>query len=208
MLKQRRRFIAFSLGSLALAPLSALAARLIETPDQTAGPFYPAELPLDTDNDLIRIEGHPHRAKGIATNVTGRILSPSGEAIADAKVEIWQCDANGRYHHPDDTNDAPLDEHFQAYGSTITDDEGRYRFRTIKPVPYPGRTPHIHYRVTTPGGNQLNTQLYIAGEPGNETDFVFRQIGSRERQQSVVAEFLPNPDDSAELMAHWDVVVA
>ena len=207
MHKNRRRFLSLSASSLALAPLAATAGKLVVTPDQTAGPFYPAELPLDTDNDLIQIEGHAERAKGTATNVVGRVLSPSGDPIADAKVEIWQCDANGKYHHPDDENDVPMDEHFQAYGSTVTDADGRYRFRTIKPVPYPGRVPHIHYRVTTPGGNQLNTQMYIAGFEGNEDDFVFQHIGDEKRQKSVLAEFKPNPDDSAELMAEWDVVV-
>lgn len=207
MSNNRRHFIQLGLGSLAAVPLAAAAGKLIETPDQTAGPFYPAELPLDSDNDLIQIEGHAQQARGTSTNVIGRVLSPDGDPIADARVEIWQCDANGKYHHPDDENDVPMDEHFQAYGATTTDTKGRYRFRTIKPVPYPGRVPHIHYRVTTPGGNQLNTQLYIAGFEGNEEDFVFRHIGDRKRQQSVVAEFKPSPDDSAELLAEWDVVV-
>ncbi len=204
----RRQFLALGAGGLALAPLSAAAGPLLATPDQTTGPFYPAELPLDSDNDLVWIDGHDTPATGVATNVIGRVLTPRGAPIADATVEIWQCNAFGRYHHPKDPNEAPLDEHFQSYGKTVTDADGRYRFRTIKPVPYPGRVPHIHYQVTTPEGSTLATQLYIAGYPGLEEDGVFRRIEGEARRQSVQAEFGPNPDDSAELLAEWDVVVA
>lgn len=207
-MKTRRTFIKLGASSLAVAPLAAAAGALVGTPDQTTGPFYPKELPLDSDNDLVWIEGHQQPAKGVATNLIGRVITPKSQPIAGARVEIWQCDANGRYHHPDDPNSAPLDEDFQAFGSTTTDADGRYRFRTIKPVPYPGRVAHIHYRVTTPGGSQLATQLYIAGDPGLEWDFVFMSIEGEERRASVQAEFRPNPDDSAELLAEWDVVVA
>ena len=207
-MKYRRHFIKLGVSSLALAPLAAAAGSLVQTPDQTTGPFYPHELPLDSDNDLIWIEGRDQPARGISTNVVGRVLTPAGQPISGARVEIWQCDANGRYHHPGDRNTAELDENFQAYGSTVTDADGRYRFRTIKPVPYPGRVPHIHYKVTTPGGNQLATQLYIQGDPGLERDGVFRSIKGEERRASVQAAFRPNPDDSAELLAEWNVVIA
>lgn len=204
----RRKFLTLSAGSIALAPLAASAGPMLATPDQTAGPFYPKELPLDSDNDLLWIEGHEQAATGISTNVIGRVKTPEGEPIADAIVEIWQCNAFGRYHHPDDSHDAPLDENFQAFGKTITDAEGRYRFRTIKPVPYPGRVPHIHFRVVTPGGNELATQLYIAGDPDLEDDFVFRGIKGDARRQSVQAVFKANPDDSAVMLAEWDLVIA
>ncbi len=209
---RRRTFLKLGAGSLALAPLmaplAATAGPLLETVDQTTGPFYPDELPLDRDNDLVWIEGHDEPAKGVHTNVVGRVLTPRGEPIAGATVEIWQCDANGGYHHPDDPNDVERDDNFQAYGKTVTDDAGRYRFRTIKPVSYPGRVPHIHYQVTTPEGSQLATQLYIAGHPGLEEDGVFRRIQGEARRQGVQAEFGPNPDDSAELLAEWDVIIA
>jgi len=204
----RRTFLKLGAGGLALAPLAAAAGPLLATVDQTAGPFYPRDLPLDRDNDLLWIEGHDRPATGVPTNLIGRVITPRGEPIAGARVEIWQCNAFGRYHHPDDRNDAPIDEHFQAFGRTRTDAEGRYRFRTIKPVPYPGRVPHIHYRVITPEGGELATQLYIAGWPGLEADGVFRRIQSEARRQGVQAEFRPNPDDSAELLAEWDVVMA
>ncbi len=204
----RRRFLSFTAAGSMLS-LGSLAAGndLIFTPRQTAGPFYPETIPLDSDNDLVQVKGKNAIAKGTITNVYGHVLDRQGEPVTDATVEIWQCDANGRYHHPDDSNDAPLDENFQAYGKTQTDAEGRYRFRTIKPVPYPGRTPHIHYRITTPGGDQLTTQMYIDGFAGNQRDGLFRRLGSEQRQKAVSASFVDNPDDSAELMARWDVVM-
>ena len=207
-MSKRREFLILGGSGLALAPLAGIAGPLLPTVDQTTGPFYPDELPLDSDNDLLWIDGHDQPASGTPTNVVGRVKNVRGKPIAGARVEIWQCDANGRYHHPGDRNDAPLDEHFQAFGSTTTDSEGRYRFRTIKPVPYPGRVPHIHFRVVTPDGEELATQLYVAGDPGLETDGVFRRIEGETRRQGVQAEFRPNPDDSAELLAEWDVVMA
>lgn len=185
-----------------------MAGPLLPTVDQTTGPFYPDEIPLDDDNDLLWIAGHDQPATGTPTNVIGRIITVRGKPIEGARVEIWQCNAFGRYHHPRDRNDAPLDEHFQAFGRTMTDAEGRYRFRTIKPVPYPGRVPHIHFRVVTPDGGELATQLYIAGHPSNAADGVFRRIEGETRRQGVQAAFRPNPDDSAELLAEWDVVMA
>lgn len=203
----RRNFLRLGVGSIATITSIAVSANLVSTPKQTAGPFYPASLPLDSDNDLVQISGHENSAKGVVTNILGKVLDSEGQPLADSKVEIWQCDANGRYHHPDDSNSAPLDEDFQAYGSTISDADGRYRFRTIKPVPYPGRTPHIHFRVSTPGGDQLTTQMYIDGYTDNQKDGLFKRLGSPARQQAASAVFANNPDDSAELMAHWNIVL-
>jgi protocatechuate 3,4-dioxygenase beta subunit len=184
----------------------AAAEALRATPRQTAGPFYPRDFPLDSDNDLVRVEGRSGTAKGIVSNVYGRIVDAQGRPISGAKVEIWQCDANTRYHHIDDQNDAELDENFQGYGFTATDGDGRYRFRTIKPVKYPGRTPHIHFRVTSGTSTELTTQLYVRGEPANGSDGLFRRLG--EQQARVLADFVRSDDESAELMARFDVVVA
>lgn len=204
----RRILLRQTVGTLTLAPLVTAAGPLLTTPDQTKGPFYPDALPLDDDNDLLWIEGHDQPAAGISTNLVGRVMTPRGRPVPGATVEIWQCNAFGRYHHPDDRQDAPLDEHFQGFGRTVTDGEGRYRFRTIRPVPYPGRVPHIHVRVVTPAGSELATQLYIAGWPSLERDGVYRRIGSEAQRQSVLAEFRPSPDPSADLLAEWDIVVA
>lgn len=203
----RRQFLvglAATSGALLLpAPLLRAAGQLDPTPPQTAGPFYPDELPLDRDNDLIRINDGG-KAKGVISNVYGRVLDRSGAPVPEARVEIWQCDANGRYHHQDDRADGELDPNFQGFGATTTDADGRYRFRTIKPVAYPGRTPHIHFKIKGGGFENLTTQLYLAEHPQNSEDWIFQQIGT---PALVQAEFVPSTSESAELEANWDVVL-
>lgn len=200
---QRRRLILGLSGILLCGP--ALAGRLVPTPDQTAGPFYPLEPPLEEDNDLTRVRGRPGVAKGRIVDLEGRILDPDGRPIQGARVEIWQCDANGRYHHPHDQG-GPLDPNFQGFGHDLTDQQGRYRFRTIRPVPYPGRTPHIHYAVFVPGQRPFTTQLYVEGEPRNEGDFLFRGLPA-ERRALVLAEFRAARGSRAELTARFDIVL-
>lgn len=136
-------------GSLAVAgtlwllgPNASLASTLLPTLRQTPGPFYPLSFSQDADNDLVHVAGHQGTAQGTITRITGRILDPKGRPISGARVEIWQCDANGRYHYVRDGRaDQRLDDNFQGYGATTTDTSGRYQFLTIRPVPYPGRTP-------------------------------------------------------------------
>ncbi len=195
------------LGALALTLTGAArAAGLAPTPRQTAGPFYPLEPPLEDDNDLTRVRGADGPAEGRITELGGRVLDADGRAIAGARVEIWQCDARGRYHHPYDRGPAP-DPRFQGFGHDVTDALGRYRFRTIRPVPYPGRTPHVHYAVHVPGQAPFITQLYVAGEPLNERDFLFRSIAP-ERRRLVLAEFAPARVPGVELTARFDLVLA
>lgn len=183
----RRRIIGGVTAAAGLLPLRRAWAVLLPTPAQTSGPFYPEQLPLDSDNDLVRVEGQAAQALGTVTHIGGRVLDRNGRAVAGARVEIWQCDANGRYHHPRDDNPAPLDTGFQGFGKTASAADGSYRFRTIKPVPYPGRTPHIHFAVIAPGAEPLVTQMYVAGEPGNATDFVFNRIDATARERVLVA---------------------
>ncbi len=182
------------------------AAQLL-TPRQTEGPFYPLRLPLDSDNDLVVVDGASGRAGGTWSNVVGQILDEHGRPVRNARVEIWQCDANGRYHHRDDPRDVAIDQNFQGFGATTTDDRGAYRFRTIKPVLYPGRTPHIHFKIKGPDFEALTTQMYVAGEPTNERDGLYRRIPEGLRH-SITIEFEPNPDESAELIAKFDIVIA
>jgi protocatechuate 3,4-dioxygenase beta subunit len=189
-----------------MGPVAAAEALLRPTPAQTAGPFYPPELPLDDDADLTRVEGTRGRATGRVTDLNGRVVDVSGRPLAGARVEIWQCDANGRYRHPAERGTAPVDTRFQGHGHTVTDAQGRYRFRTIRPVPYPGRTPHIHAAVLPRGGEPLVTQIYIEGEPGNQEDFLFRRIPV-ERRELVVAAFRPTDQPNAELSARFDFVL-
>src|SRR5437764_13141877 len=165
----RRHFTA-GLGA-ALLARSAFAADLIATPAQTEGPFYPTAFPADTDMDLVQVRGQAAQAMGTVLHLQGRVLDASGKPIAGAMVEIWQCDAQGLYDHPRQPGRARRDQAFQGYGRMLVDAEGRYSFRTLKPVAYPGRTPHIHFKVATAAGSQLTSQFYIAGESQNESDF-------------------------------------
>ncbi len=175
------------------------------TPAQTAGPFYPEQPPLDDDNDLTQVRGRAQRALGTVSDVGGRILDVNGRPLAGVRVEIWQCDANGRYHHPRDRGGAP-DENFQGFGRTRTDGAGRYRFRTIRPVPYPGRTPHIHFAVWARGARPFTTQLYVAGEPRNAQDFLFNAIPVTQRHL-VLAELRPGAAAGAAPAAEFDIVL-
>jgi protocatechuate 3,4-dioxygenase beta subunit len=182
--------------------------RLLATPSQSAGPFYPVELPLDDDNDLTRVAGHAGVALGQLTELSGRVLDLNGRPVADARIEIWQCDANGRYRHPRERGQSPRDENFQGHGHTLTDEAGRYRFRTIRPVPYPGRTPHIHIAVLPAQSPSLVTQLYVKGEPRNSGDFLFNRVPA-ERRHQVQADFLPAGKHMPEvqLKAEFDLVL-
>lgn len=198
-----RRYFLLSLAACSL-PVSG-AQRLL-TPSQTAGPFYPDTLPLDSDNDLVRVAGESSPALGEVTDLSGRLLDRNGQPLRGVRIEIWQCDANGRYHHPRDRGGMPRDGGFQGFGFTRADEQGRYRFRTIRPVPYPGRTPHIHVAVFPEGRKPFVTQLYVAGEPGNGDDFLYRRIAP-ELRELVTAEFRPGADAGVEWLAEKDIIL-
>ncbi|HVL58548.1 MAG TPA: protocatechuate 3,4-dioxygenase [Burkholderiaceae bacterium] len=188
-----------------LLPRIALAARLEPTPRQSRGPFYPVDPPQELAHDLI-IERDGQRAAGNPVWVSGRVIDVDGRPQPNALVEIWQCNAAGRYHHPADRTPAPIDPLFRGYGRTLTDADGRYRFRTIQPVPYTGRTPHIHYQVSTDGALRLVTQLYVRGHPGNERDFLFRNL-SASQQQLVLTDFEPPAAGTDTRQARFDLVL-
>ena len=189
-----------------LAPFGALTRVLEPTPRQPAGPFYPTELPLDDDSDLTRVAGREAPANGRITDLTGRVIDLQGRPLEGRRVEIWQCDANGRYRHPRDAGQAPGDPGFQGHGHALTDGGGRFRFRTIRPVPYPGRTPHIHVAVFPPEGSAFVTQLYVAGDPRNAEDFLYRRVPA-ERRHLVTTPFEPAVEGEAELAARFDIVL-
>ncbi len=203
----RRRLLGAATALLGLG-LSSVQAQPLPTPPQTRGPFYPRDLPLDRDNDLVTVAGHDAQAQGRISNVVGRVLDQRGRPLAQARVEIWQCDANGRYHHPGDRRDVPLDPHFQGYGQFITGADGGYRFRTIQPVPYPGRAPHIHFAVSGPGFGPLVTQMYVADAPENQGDFLLNNIRDPALRRQVLVAFTPDPGGGDELLARFDVVLA
>jgi protocatechuate 3,4-dioxygenase beta subunit len=201
--KRRRLLIA---GAALLAPFPTVAKVLEPTPRQPAGPFYPAELPLDDDNDLTRVSGHSGLAEGTICDLSGKVVDVNGLPLASHRVEIWQCDANGRYRHPRDPGDAPLDPAFQGHGHALTDGEGRYRFRTIRPVPYPGRTPHIHMAVFSPDGPPFVTQLYVAGDPRNAEDFLYQRLPA-DRRHLVTVPFEKTSGGEATLAARFEIVL-
>ena len=197
-----------ALGGLFWTAPGAFAEALTRTPSQTEGPFYPDKLPLDTDNDLLVLNNAATPALGVVSYVGGRILDARGEPVRDATVEIWQCDANGAYLHSGTGNADKKDRNFQGYGRFLTGRTGEYLFRTIKPVSYPGRSPHIHYKISRGGKALLTTQCYIKGHPQNEKDGVIRGIRDPAALASVMVDFAPLPGAKAgELAGTFDVVL-
>jgi protocatechuate 3,4-dioxygenase beta subunit len=204
-----RRQMLMGAGALLAAPRLVLAQTpLVVTPGQTEGPFYPVTFPADVDGDLVRVRGQAAQALGKITHVSGRVRDRKGNLVKGATVEIWQCDANGIYDHPGDNGQRRRDTAFQGYGRVQVDGDGRYAFRTIKPVPYPGRTPHIHFKVGAPGAGRLTTQMYVAGEPQNDTDGVLRRIRDRQARDSLIVRLDPGDDlEAGALKGNFDIVL-
>lgn len=205
----RRRFLyqAATWGVAAFATPGVFAEQLARTPRQTEGPFYPDEMPLDVDNDLVVINDAITPAVGEITHLTGRVLDVNGNPVKNATVEIWQVDSNGIYIHTEAPRRTRRDANFQGFGRFETGSTGAYRFRTIKPVPYGGaRTAHIHFAIDKNGHRLLTTQLYVKDNPDNERDFIFRS--SRSARDRLSAAFEPLPDsDIGELTANFEIVI-
>jgi protocatechuate 3,4-dioxygenase, beta subunit len=186
----------------------AFAEALTLTPKQTEGPFYPDKLPLDTDNDLVRINDSTTPALGEVTWLSGRVLNAKGEPIRNALVEIWQVDAKGVYIHSKSNNADQHEKNFQGFGRFLTGSKGEYLFRTIKPVSYPGRTPHIHVAVKTKGQEKFTTQCYVKGEPQNEKDGIIRSIKDEKARANVIIDFAALAGSKAgELAATFDIIL-
>ncbi len=182
---------------------------MLATPRQTEGPFYPREWRGDIDNDLVVVQGEAAHALGQVVHVEGRVLALSGEPLAGATVEIWQCDSHGIYRHPNDEGPGRRhDSGFQGRGRTVADVGGRYRFRTIRPVAYGPRTPHIHFKVMPPGGRALITQMYVLGEPLNARDGVLNAIKDRRQRDSVIVRLdAADRIEPGALLATFDIVL-
>ena len=183
-----------------LMPARAQGQALRPTPSQTEGPYYPVRFPPDTDADLLRT-GTARYGKGPAAWVTGTVTDTRGTPLAGGVIEIWQCDQDGHYHHPGDGDRA--DPAFQGFGQVTLGRDGRYRFRTLRPAPYSGRTPHIHVKVRLDGETLLTTQFYVQGDPGNARDFLWRRLDAQ-AQAALTRPFVNGPDG---LTADYPVVV-
>ena len=205
----RRAFLSrMTLSAAALSASWCFADELVRTPRQTEGPFYPDKLPLDTDNDLLIINETITPAVGEITHLTGKILDAAGNPLKSAVVEIWQCDASGAYLHSGTANNQKRDKNFQGFGRFVTSSSGEYYFRTIKPVPYPGRTPHIHYKIKHKGKELLTTQCYVKGHPQNAKDGVLRGIKDAKVKESIMVEFTPlKTSKIGELAANFNIVL-
>ena len=178
------------------------------TPEQALGPFYPRVLPADRDGDLVQILGRAQRAQGTVLFVDGRVTDGSGAAVADALVEIWQCDVHGKYLRPADDSPGPRDENFQGYGQVRTDAAGAYAFRTIRPVPYAGRPPHIHFLVTHPRHRRLVTQLYAQEARGDGAPGGAARRWSESGTPSLWPPLAPTEREAGALAARFDIVLA
>ena len=208
---ERRGLIVAGTGAivaLGMVRWPAAAAIAPPTPAQSEGPFYPMRLPDDRDADLVRVTGSDAAAMGVVTHLAGRVLTRDGRPVPGVLVEIWQCDANGRYRHPRERGASALDPGFQGYGQVLTDSSGAYRFRTIRPVAYPGRTPHVHFKLGTADGELLTTQMYVAGEPANEWDGLLGAIRDPDLRRRLLVGL--EPADGVEpgaLAGTFDIVV-
>lgn len=204
----RREFLAWSViggGILFTAP--GLFAELLSlTPKQAEGPFYPNMMPLDTDNDLLVINDVITPAVGEVTHLHGKVTDAKGNPLRNALVEIWQVDNTGAYIHTQDPRNPKRDKNFQGYGRFSTGMKGEYYFRTIKPVSYPGRTPHIHVMVSHNGKHLLTTQLYIAGEERNKNDGLLARAG--DQMAALLVPFAPLEGSKiGELRAEFNIIV-
>jgi len=186
----------------------AFAEELVRTPKQTEGPFYPTRLPLDTDNDLLVINDSITPAVGEVTHLSGRVLNAAGGPIRNVLVEIWQVDGNGAYLHERTSNREKRDANFQGFGRFMTGSTGEYYFRTVKPVPYPGRCPHIHVAIKMKGREKWTTQCYLKGHPGNEKDGIYLGIKDPKQRESVTIDFAAVKGSKiGEFAARFDIVM-
>ena len=200
----RRRLVA-GLAAMLAAPVFIRNAMAQEsrrlTPAQTEGPYYPVALPSDTDFDLLA-QGELRYTQGQPVWLEGTVKDEGGRPVRGAVVEIWQCDQQGHYHHPSDGGRA--DPAFQGFGRVGVGADGEYRFRTLRPAPYSGRTPHIHVKVRLARRELLTTQLYVEGDAGNERDWLWRRLSAADRA-AITVPFKPAADG---LQAKFPIVVA
>ncbi len=159
-----------------------------QTPSQTVGPFYAIGLTRKPMNILVT-----DATQGERIRIEGQVFDGDGQLVPDAMVEIWQANAYGRYNHPDDKQEKPLDPSFLGWGRSGTDKAGAFSFETIKPGMVPGRgdsvqAPHVNVCVFARGMLvHAYTRIYFGGEPANETDPILCSIKNKRRRQTLIA---------------------
>ncbi|MFD2177943.1 hypothetical protein [Veronia pacifica] len=152
----KRRIFLGALGVMSL-PVIWASTRKSLTPQQAEGPFYPSGNIPENSNLILNNEN----IMGEEMQLTGAVSDTFGRPLSNARVEIWQCDAQGIYNHQRQPGNEQFDPSFSGAGSCLTDDSGKFRFDTIYPYPYPGRPPHIHVKIWSQGKERLTTQLYL-----------------------------------------------
>ncbi len=174
---------------------------------------FPRSILRPTDADLTKQStGEPIGARIV---VAGRVSDEDGRPVRNSLIEVWQCNAAGRYHHWRDRHDAPLDPHFHGFGKMLTDDEGNYRFVSIKPAPYPWRNhsnawrpAHIHFSLF---GNayaqRLITQMYFPGDPLIPLDPIFNSVRESLRERLVSTFSLDLTVEGTALGYRFDIVL-
>lgn len=186
----------------------------VVTPSQTIGPFFALGLVKDGDDDLSRRAPGAARAEGVPIVVSGQVVDQSGKPVRKALIEVWQANKWGKYEHPDDITQTPLDPNFKGWGRVLTDADGRYRFYSIKPGAYPNpgydnwmRPPHIHFSIFAAGVMQrLITQLYFPGEELNDIDPILNGIEDLEARSKLIARDLPDLSDGTQVYG-FDIVL-
>jgi protocatechuate 3,4-dioxygenase beta subunit len=209
LVPQRRLFLRqMALGAAFFTTPGLFAEELVKTPSQTEGPFYPKPLPLDTDNDLLIVNDSITPAIGDITYLTGKLLDAKGNPLKNTVIEIWQVDGKGVYLHQGSDNSDKRDKNFQGFGRFLTGSTGEFLFRTVKPIPYPGRTPHIHVKVKRNGKELLTTQLYIKGHPGNAKDGIYNSVKDAKQKEAITVDFVPVKESKlGEHTAKCDIVL-
>jgi protocatechuate 3,4-dioxygenase, alpha subunit len=162
--------------------------RMLQTPSQTVGPFFKPALVRAGQESLVASE-----PRGERVVIEGRILDGDGAPVSDALIEIWQANADGRYDHPDDTQEKIVDPRFHGFGRAATDERGCYRFETVKPGPVPGtgnqlQGPHVNVSIFARGLlKRLVTRIYFPGDPLNAADVVLNSVPP-ERRSTLIAQ--------------------
>lgn len=186
----------------------------VVTPSQTIGPFYPQALIQQGEDDLACKEPGGARAQGTPIVFSGQITDEAGVPVRGALVEVWQANRWGKYEHPVDQTPEPVDPDFRGHGRMLSDAQGRFRFRSIKPGAYPNpgyddwfRPPHIHFSIFGAGVmHRLITQMYFPGEALNDIDPILNGIEDLAARAALIARELPAEPDGSRAYA-FDIVL-